>query len=149
MRFLVMTMLATLYNVSRRRGCFATASTLGGGFGTNGNNASVAEFATTFLSRSHSQSLRAASATAMNDILNSKSKKGRSLVRPAFVARGGSFDGSPSSLRHSSSTADVYDFDYFVIGAGSGGIASARRAASYGAKVAVAEQARLGGTCKL
>ncbi|CAB9497253.1 Glutathione reductase, chloroplastic (Fragment) [Seminavis robusta] len=40
-----------------------------------------------------------------------------------------------------------FDFDYFVIGAGSGGIASARRAATYGAKVAVAEQARLGGTC--
>jgi glutathione reductase (NADPH) len=40
-----------------------------------------------------------------------------------------------------------YDYDYFVIGAGSGGIASARRAASYGAKVAVVEKARLGGTC--
>lgn len=31
-------------------------------------------------------------------------------------------------------------FDYLVIGAGSGGIASARRAASYGASVAVIEQ---------
>ncbi len=40
-----------------------------------------------------------------------------------------------------------YDFDLFVIGAGSGGIASARRAAEYGAKVAVAESGRLGGTC--
>jgi glutathione reductase (NADPH) len=40
-----------------------------------------------------------------------------------------------------------FDFDFFVIGAGSGGIASARRAASYGAKVAVVEKARLGGTC--
>jgi glutathione reductase (NADPH) len=38
-------------------------------------------------------------------------------------------------------------FDYLVLGAGSGGIASARRAASYGAKVAVVEGARLGGTC--
>ncbi|KAJ3302549.1 hypothetical protein HDV03_004865 [Kappamyces sp. JEL0829] len=38
-------------------------------------------------------------------------------------------------------------FDYLVLGAGSGGIASARRAAMYGAKVAVIEQARLGGTC--
>ena len=41
----------------------------------------------------------------------------------------------------------AYDFDLFVIGAGSGGIASARRAASHGAKVAVAEDDRLGGTC--
>ena len=38
-------------------------------------------------------------------------------------------------------------YDYLVIGGGSGGIASARRAASYGAKVAVVEQSRLGGTC--
>jgi glutathione reductase (NADPH) len=46
----------------------------------------------------------------------------------------------------------LFDYDYFVIGAGSGGIASARRAASYGAKVAIADTAagtyhQLGGTC--
>ena len=41
----------------------------------------------------------------------------------------------------------TYDFDLFVIGGGSGGIAAARRAAEYGAKVAVAEYSRLGGTC--
>ncbi len=40
-----------------------------------------------------------------------------------------------------------YDYDLFVIGGGSGGIASARRAAEYGAKVGVAESDRLGGTC--
>ncbi len=40
-----------------------------------------------------------------------------------------------------------YDFDLFVIGAGSGGIATARRAAEYGAKVGIAESNRLGGTC--
>ncbi|KAI9296031.1 hypothetical protein K502DRAFT_302936 [Neoconidiobolus thromboides FSU 785] len=38
-------------------------------------------------------------------------------------------------------------FDYVVIGGGSGGLASARRAASYGAKVALVEVGRLGGTC--
>lgn len=38
-------------------------------------------------------------------------------------------------------------FDYLVIGGGSGGLASARRAAHYGAKVAVIESGRLGGTC--
>jgi len=38
-------------------------------------------------------------------------------------------------------------FDYLVIGAGSGGIASARRAAEYGAKVAIVEAGPLGGTC--
>ncbi len=40
-----------------------------------------------------------------------------------------------------------YEFDLFVIGAGSGGIATARRAAAYGAKVAIAESGQLGGTC--
>ncbi|RMF21658.1 MAG: glutathione-disulfide reductase [Cyanobacteria bacterium J083] len=41
----------------------------------------------------------------------------------------------------------TYDYDLFVIGAGSGGIATARRAAEYGAKVGIAENDRLGGTC--
>lgn len=40
-----------------------------------------------------------------------------------------------------------YDFDLISIGGGSGGIAGANRAASYGAKCAVIEQTRLGGTC--
>jgi len=38
-------------------------------------------------------------------------------------------------------------YDYLVLGAGSGGVASARRAASYGAKVGIIEKGRLGGTC--
>lgn len=41
----------------------------------------------------------------------------------------------------------AYDYDLFVIGAGSGGTRAARMAASYGAKVAVAEEYRVGGTC--
>ena len=40
-----------------------------------------------------------------------------------------------------------YDFDLFVIGAGSGGVRSARLAAQLGKKVAVAEESRPGGTC--
>jgi heterodisulfide reductase subunit A-like polyferredoxin len=69
-----------------------------------------------------------------------------SRIRPAAAfastLRGG-------TGRHMSTTngESEYEYDYFVIGAGSGGIASARRAASYGAKVAVVEKARLGGTC--
>ena len=39
------------------------------------------------------------------------------------------------------------DFDLFVIGAGSGGVRAARMAAQRGARVAVAEDAALGGTC--
>ena len=38
-------------------------------------------------------------------------------------------------------------FDLVVIGAGSGGLACAQRAAEYGARVAIVEAARLGGTC--
>ena len=40
-----------------------------------------------------------------------------------------------------------YDFDYFVIGGGSGGVRSARIAAGHGARVALAEEYRVGGTC--
>lgn len=41
----------------------------------------------------------------------------------------------------------AFDYDYFVIGAGSGGVRSSRIAASHGAKVAIAEEFRVGGTC--
>ncbi|WP_068316619.1 glutathione-disulfide reductase [Polycladidibacter hongkongensis] len=40
-----------------------------------------------------------------------------------------------------------YDYDLFVIGAGSGGVRAARIAATHGAKVAIAEEYRYGGTC--
>jgi glutathione reductase (NADPH) len=40
-----------------------------------------------------------------------------------------------------------YDYDLFVIGAGSGGVRASRVSAAYGAKVAVAEEYRVGGTC--
>jgi len=40
-----------------------------------------------------------------------------------------------------------YDYDLYVIGAGSGGVRCARMSASYGARVAVAEELYLGGTC--
>jgi glutathione reductase (NADPH) len=40
-----------------------------------------------------------------------------------------------------------FDFDLFVIGAGSGGVRAARIAAGHGAKVMVAEEFRIGGTC--
>ena len=42
-----------------------------------------------------------------------------------------------------------FDFDLFTIGAGSGGVAASRRAAVYGARVAIAESWRVGGTCVL
>ena len=41
----------------------------------------------------------------------------------------------------------TYDYDLFVIGAGSGGLPASKRAASYGAKVAIAELDLVGGTC--
>ncbi len=40
-----------------------------------------------------------------------------------------------------------YDVDLFIIGAGSGGVRAARISASHGAKVAIAEEFRVGGTC--
>jgi len=42
-----------------------------------------------------------------------------------------------------------YDFDLITIGAGSGGVAASRYAASHGARVAICEAGRVGGTCVL
>jgi glutathione reductase (NADPH) len=50
-----------------------------------------------------------------------------------------------SSMRERS--MNTYDFDLFVIGGGSGGVRASRIAAGYRAKVAIAEEYRLGGTC--
>ena len=44
-------------------------------------------------------------------------------------------------------TMAAYDVDLFVIGAGSGGVRAARVAAAHGAKVMIAEEFRIGGTC--
>ena len=41
----------------------------------------------------------------------------------------------------------AYDVDLFVIGGGSGGVRAARIAAGYGARVMLAEEYRMGGTC--
>ncbi|WP_369027227.1 glutathione-disulfide reductase [Qipengyuania sp. RANM35] len=43
--------------------------------------------------------------------------------------------------------SDSYDFDLFTIGAGSGGVRASRVSAAHGAKVAIAEEFRVGGTC--
>ncbi len=40
-----------------------------------------------------------------------------------------------------------YEYDLFTIGAGSGGVRASRLSASFGAKVAIAEERYLGGTC--
>ena len=40
-----------------------------------------------------------------------------------------------------------HDFDLITLGAGSGGVAASRRAALHGAKVAIVEGSRVGGTC--
>jgi len=60
--------------------------------------------------------------------------------------------GFPKVLRRSKgltsmAASEDNHFEYLVIGGGSGGIASARRAAQWGAKVAVIERQALGGTC--
>jgi glutathione reductase (NADPH) len=41
----------------------------------------------------------------------------------------------------------AFDFDLFIIGAGSGGVRAARIAAGHGARVGIAEESRVGGTC--
>jgi glutathione reductase (NADPH) len=55
--------------------------------------------------------------------------------------------GSSSSNNNNESKHSSNHFDYLVLGGGSGGLASARRAASYGAKSAIVEMGAIGGTC--
>ncbi len=51
-------------------------------------------------------------------------------------------------IRSMASSSDrQYDYDYFVIGGGSGGVRSSRIASQHGARVALAEAKKLGGTC--
>jgi glutathione reductase (NADPH) len=57
-----------------------------------------------------------------------------------------------SGIRFQESTrpmtaSPAFDYDLFVIGAGSGGVRAARMSAAFGAKVAIAEEYRIGGTC--
>ena len=54
---------------------------------------------------------------------------------------------SSSNAAPEASSDSAFDYDLFVIGAGSGGVRASRFAAALGARVAVAEQGRLGGTC--
>src|SRR5688500_13401658 len=53
----------------------------------------------------------------------------------------------PVSLRGTTISMADFDTDLFVIGGGSGGVRAARIAAGYGARVMLAEEYRVGGTC--
>lgn len=64
-----------------------------------------------------------------------------------MVAAIGAFAHMRCRYEWSSSMAAEYDFDLFTIGAGSGGVRASRVAAAHGARVAVAEEYRVGGTC--
>lgn len=73
-----------------------------------------------------------------------------SVLRLASVSR--HFSSSPASSADGNigtmAPVDVKEYDYIVIGGGSGGSGSARRAAGwYGAKTLIVESARAGGTC--
>ena len=64
-------------------------------------------------------------------------------TRPPFSAVMASFGAGSGETTGPTEFA----YDYVVLGGGSGGIASARRAAEFGARVALVEGKRLGGTC--
>src|SRR5690348_7890431 len=80
---------------------------------------------------------------------------GKTTVAVCVFIRSGRFAGAIiGGLPHrrrlvtcESPSMPSYDFDLFTIGAGSGGVAASRRAASYGARVGICEDSRVGGTC--
>jgi glutathione reductase (NADPH) len=72
------------------------------------------------------------------------------VVEREIVGAGhdGSYEArAPSGRGLEEELVSAFDFDLFVIGGGSGGVRAARMSAGLGAKVALAERARLGGTC--
>lgn len=80
----------------------------------------------------------------------------RELALIFFIFLGGALDSCSSLQTTGRSVAGLRSrlfmstdthFDYLVIGGGSGGVASARRAAGYGAKVGIIEKNAFGGTC--
>lgn len=118
-------------------------------------NYSTAAFATLQQQQQRASSAKDSSSAGVGAFLSSR-------IRPAFGRYGIGIDIDAHhhhrlrrhhplymSTKEADEPADEDDntFDFLVIGAGSGGIASARRAASYGAKVGIIERSRLGGTC--
>ena len=77
------------------------------------------------------------------------------IVRRANIRRPPAHPKDPAAMAHAADTLPAgtqgeparYDFDLFVIGAGSGGVRASRMSARFGARVAVAENRYLGGTC--
>lgn len=68
--------------------------------------------------------------------------------RPSYIFSMSSQAASTSTAAaNGSANGHGYDYDLFVLGAGSGGVRAARIAANHGAKVGIAENDALGGTC--
>src|SRR6185369_873417 len=87
--------------------------------------------------------------------LNSGARQGdwpisQDVRRGPILRKQGLFSARPRSPPQSFEKKEqmaAYDYDLFVIGAGSGGVRAARLAAISGARVAIAEEHRVGGTC--
>lgn len=73
--------------------------------------------------------------------------RGRVAVYAMRVPRVGVECGALFLCVREESMSEALHFDLLVLGGGSGGVAMARRSAEYGARVALVEAARLGGTC--
>ena len=73
--------------------------------------------------------------------------RGRVAVYAMRVPRVGVECGALFLCVREESMSEALHFDLLVLGGGSGGVAMARRSAEYGARVALVECARLGGTC--
>ena len=69
------------------------------------------------------------------------------LVRPYLISVKKRLDSRSVAKLEKAELMAEYDYDLFVIGGGSGGVRGARMAAGTGARVAVAEEYRYGGTC--
>ena len=69
------------------------------------------------------------------------------MIRPDFAESSRARRDAKARVEGRRQRMSEAGFDLFIIGAGSGGVRAARMAAQRGARVAVAEDAALGGTC--
>ena len=76
-----------------------------------------------------------------------KRRQGAAAIEAAGAAASGTVIITNGAMPPGTKTMAQYDYDLFTIGAGSGGVRASRYAARLGARVAVAEERYLGGTC--
>jgi glutathione reductase (NADPH) len=93
--------------------------------------------------------LRSSATRAAGEFLVATAMAPDSAVLPVRTGSAAANHVQRRALHAAGKSMADFDFDLITLGAGSGGVAASRRAAAHGAKVAIVEAGRVGGTCVL